>query len=59
MLGVVLSQIFQNYIYGQQIKVFTDHTALPWILKEKRANKSYNSRVTSVGLMNFSVSIFI
>ena len=37
---------FVYYLYGKPLTVITDHRALLSILRENRANKSYNSRLT-------------
>ena len=47
LLGIVLLiEYFQNYLYGKNFTVITDHRALLSIMKENRSNKSYNSRLT-------------
>ena len=47
LLGVVWSiEFFINYLYGKEFSIITDHRALPSILKERRSNKSYNSRLS-------------
>ena len=47
LLGVVWStEYFKNYLYGKHFKVITDHRALLSIIKERKSNKSYNSRLT-------------
>ena len=47
LLGVVWStEYFKNYLYGKEFTIITDHRALLSILKEHRANKSYNSRLS-------------
>ena len=47
LLGVVWSvEHFKYYLYGKPVTVRTDHRALLSIIRENRANKSYNSRLT-------------
>ena len=47
MLGVVWSvEHFKYYLYGKPVTVITDHRALLSIMRENRANKSYNIRLT-------------
>ena len=47
LLGVVWSiEHFKCYLYGKSFTVITDHRALISIMRENRANKSYNSRLT-------------
>ena len=47
LLGVVWSiEYFKNYLYRKIFTVITDHRARLSIMKEKRSNKSYNSRLT-------------
>ena len=47
LLGVVWSlEHFKYYLYGEPFTVITDHRALLSIMRENRANKSYNSRLT-------------
>ena len=47
LLGVVWSiEHFKYYLYGKPFTVITDHMAFPSIMRENRANKSYNSRLT-------------
>ena len=47
LLGVVwLIEFFKIYLYGKNFTVITDHRALLSIMKEKRSNKSYHSRLT-------------
>ena len=47
LLGVVWSiEHFNYYLYGKLFPVITDHRALLSIMRENRANKSYNSRRT-------------
>ena len=36
----------QNYLYGKDFSVITDHRAILSVLKEHRSNKSYNSRLS-------------
>ena len=44
LLGVVWSiEHFKYYLYGKQFTVITNHRALLSIMRENRANKSYNS----------------
>ena len=46
LLGVVWPiEYFENYLYGNNFTVITDHRALLSIMKENRWNKSYNSRL--------------
>ena len=46
LLGVVWSvENFKYYLYGKPFTVKTDHRDLLSILRENRANKSYNSRL--------------
>ena len=46
LLGVVWSiEYFQNYLYVKHFTVNTDYRALLYILKEKKFNKSCNSRL--------------
>ena len=37
---------FRNYIYGVQFKLISDHKALMSVLKPKRGNKTFSSRLT-------------
>ena len=37
---------FRQYIYGQPIKLLTDHQALEPLLKRIRSNKTYSARLT-------------
>ena len=47
LLGVVWSvEHFKYYLYSKPFTVITDHRALLSIMRENRANKSYNSRLT-------------
>ena len=47
LLGIVWSiDYFKYYLYGKKFTVITDHRALLSILKERRSNKSYNSRLS-------------
>ena len=47
LLGVVRSiEHFKYFFYDQLFKVITDHRTLQSIMRENRANKSYNSRLT-------------
>ena len=47
LLGVLWSvEHFEYYLYGKPFTVITDHRALLSIMRENRANKSYNSRLT-------------
>ena len=47
LLGVVWSiEHFKYYLYGKPFTVITGHRALLSIMRENRANKSYNSRLT-------------
>ena len=47
LLGVVWSiEHFKYQLYGKPFTVTTDHRALLSIMRENRANKSYNSRLT-------------
>ena len=47
LLGVVWSiEHFKYYLYGKTFTVITDHRALLSIMRENRANKSYNSQLT-------------
>ena len=47
LLGEIWStEHFKDYLYGKPFTVITDHRALLYLMKEKRANKSYNSRLT-------------
>ena len=48
LLGVVWSiEHLKYYLYGKPFTVITNHRALLLIMRENRANKSYNSRLTS------------
>ena len=60
LLGVVWSiEHFKYYLYGKQFTVITDHRALFSSMRENRANKPYNSRLTRwVGrLLTFDFTI--
>ena len=47
LLGVLWSiEHFKYYLYGKPFTVITDHRALLSIMRENRANKSYNRRLT-------------
>ena len=47
LLGVVWScEHFRNYLFGSSFTVQTDHRALLSVLKENRANKTCQSRLT-------------
>ena len=47
LLGVVwFIERLKYYLYGKPFTVITDHRALLSIMRENRANKSYNSRLT-------------
>ena len=47
LLGVVWSvEHFKYYLYGKPFTVITDYRALLSIMRENRANKSYNSQLT-------------
>ena len=47
LLGVVWSiENFKYYFYGKPFTVITNHRALLSTMRENRANKSYNSRLT-------------
>ena len=47
LLGVVWSiELFKYYLHGKPFTVITDHRTLLSIMRENRANKSYNSRLT-------------
>ena len=47
LLGVVWSvEYFKYYLYGKPFNVITNHKGLLSIMRENRANKSYNSRLT-------------
>ena len=47
LLSVVWSiEHFKYYLYGKPFTAITDHRALLSIMRENRANKSYNSRLT-------------
>ena len=47
LLGVFWSmEYFENYIYGKEFPIITDHRAFLSIFKEHRSNKSYNSCLT-------------
>ena len=47
LLGVVWSiKLFMYNLYSKPFTVITDHRALLSIMRENRANKSYNSRLT-------------
>ena len=47
LLGVVWSiEHFKYYLYGKPFTIITDHRALLSIMRENRAKKSYNSRLT-------------
>ena len=47
LLGVVWSiEISNFFLYGKPFTVITNHRALLSIMRENRANKSYNSRLT-------------
>ena len=49
LLGVVCSiEHFKYYLYGKPFTVITDYRALLSIMRENRANKYYNSRLTRV-----------
>ena len=46
LLGVVWSvEYFKYYLFGKSFTIITDHRALLSIMKERRSNKTYNSRL--------------
>ena len=60
LLGEIWStEHFKYYLYGNSFTDITDHRALLSLMREKRANKSYNSRLTRWvdRLLHFDFSI--
>ena len=46
-LAIVWSvEYFRSYVYGVPFKIISDHKALATVLKGKKANKTYSTRLT-------------